>query len=109
MVKETEPKTSAIQVEVTFCAWPDNTFGEARSSVTFQESLETGATFTDLVHQLASRYPALPNTIIDVSRQQLYGDIVVIVNGKFLEMVGGLPARLADGDKVQLLPCVPGG
>ncbi len=98
-----------IQVEVTFYAWPDNTFGEARSSIAFQESLEAGATFAGLVDQLARRYPALKDTVIDGSRQQLHDDIVVIVNGKMLDMIGGLPARLADGDKVQLLPCVPGG
>ena len=98
-----------IQIEVTFCAWQDNTFGNKKSTFTLQESVSKGATLDDLFNQLIHQYSALEAAILDQASQQLHDYIIVIVNGKFFDLIGGMKARLGSGDRVQVLPCIAGG
>ncbi len=98
-----------IQVGVTFCAWQVNIFGDKESSVTLQEHIDKGATFEHLLNHLVASYPALTDTLIHPATQQLNDDIIVIINGKFLDLVGGLQTQLRHGDNIQFLPVIPGG
>lgn len=100
---------TVIQIEVTFCAWQANIFGNKQSSTTLREHIDKGATFEDLLNHLVRSYPSLKDTLIDTASQQLYDNIIVIVNGRLLDLIGGMQAHMKDGDKVQFLPCLPGG
>jgi molybdopterin converting factor small subunit len=108
-VKRVNANVTMIQIQVTFCAWPPNIFGNERSSVTLEEHIDEGGTFQDFLNHLVRSYPALKDTLIDPATEQLYDEIVAIVNGRFLDLIGGMQTHLKDGDRIEFFPCLPGG
>ncbi len=73
------------------------------------ETVKEGTTFAGLLGRLLKKYPALAGTLVDPATSQLYEYVMVTINGRFLDLVGGQDARLQAGDKIQFLPFLAGG
>ena len=98
-----------ITVEVTFHAWQAEIFGSKESPIILEESISKGMTFEYLLNRLIDRYPAIKGIIVDPSSGRVHEHVMIIVNDRILDLVGGLQARLKDGDKIHILPYLTGG
>jgi molybdopterin converting factor small subunit len=99
-----------IEVEVSFFAWQDKVLGkEKQGPAVLPEKVKEGTTFGGLLSHLVRKYPALVGTLVDPATGQLYEYVMVTINGRFLDLVGGQEVRLQAGDRVQFLPFLAGG
>jgi MoaD family protein len=67
-----------------------------------------GDTLTDLLIDLDSRYAGLRGRLI-TDEGALHRFVNVYVNDEDVRFIGGLDAKLSDGDNVTILPAVAGG
>jgi MoaD family protein len=67
-----------------------------------------GDTLTDLLADLDSRHPGLRGRLV-TEEGALHRFVNVYVNDEDVRFLGGLEAKLADGDTVTVLPAVAGG
>lgn len=98
-----------VKVEISLGAWQDKITRSEEGPAALRESLNDNTTFEGLLSLLASKYPGLVGTVIDPTGKKVYEYVVVIVNGRFLDLVGGNELCLKDGDKITLLPFLAGG
>lgn len=70
--------------------------------------LPAKATAGDLLHVLASTFPALANVLFTPSGE-LADTTIVMRNRRNIESEKGLATELADGDEVAIFPPVAGG
>ena len=99
-----------IEVEVSFFAWQDKVLGKKMPGpAMLPETVQEGTTFAGLLGHLLRKYPALAGTLVDPATGQLYEYVMVTINGRFLDLVGGQDARLQVGDRIQFLPFLAGG
>ncbi|MFH1485575.1 MAG: MoaD/ThiS family protein [Chloroflexota bacterium] len=97
-------------VKIEAFPWLSGTFGAPRSDrLILEEEIEEGATTGDLLRNLAATYRKFGELAFDEETQNLSGHITIVLNGRLLELAGGLEARLKDGDSVLLLPAFDGG
>ncbi len=66
-----------------------------------------GSTVLDVIRELVRRYPRLGEEIFE--DEGISGDIVVLVDGRPVESVGGLGRRLEGGETIVLIPPAGGG
>lgn len=66
--------------------------------------LAEGVTLRDLIQKLDSIYNGAITRSLKLDKQ-----ISILLNGQDIEHLGGLDARLADGDRVAFIPLVAGG
>lgn len=98
------------KVQVEIIPWLTRAFGaEKGGHLLLEEHLEDGAKFKDLLSQLIARYPSFGEIVLDPTSQRLQEHVTVIVNDRFLQLVGGLEAKLGEGDEVVFLPAFAGG
>jgi MoaD family protein len=64
-----------------------------------------GALFTDL----DARYPGLRGRLVADDGGELHRFVNIYVNDEDVRFLGGLDAKLSDGDGVTILPAVAGG
>jgi sulfur-carrier protein len=67
-----------------------------------------GDTLADLLTDLDSRYPGIRGRLI-TDEGTLHRFVNVYVNDEDVRFIGGLDAKLGDGDNVTILPAVAGG
>ncbi len=84
-------------------------FGALRALVGAKE-VEVGAagTVRAVLAELAATYPALGERVLDEDGD-LRGSILVLVNGRNIEFLGGVDTLLQKGDQVAVFPPVGGG
>lgn len=63
----------------------------------------------DLLNWMALSYLEFTKLVFDLEKQIIYGHILVLINGRFGELVGGIEAKLHDGDIVTFIPFYEGG
>lgn len=66
-----------------------------------------GANLGELFSDLDSNYPGIQERLIDDGKMRRF--INVYLNDEDVRFVGGLDAKLSDGDSVTILPAVAGG
>ena len=64
---------------------------------------------SDLLDGLCNRYHRFAQTVVDLDRQKLTGQVVIFLNGRNVDLVDGLDTRLTDGDTLTFIPFVEGG
>ena len=75
-----------------------------------QYELEEGASLSDLLNKLAGVHgAAFRKDVYEPGLSDVKTGFSVAVNGVFIGQLGGLDAKLADGDKVILMSLVSGG
>ncbi len=67
----------------------------------------SGETLSDLVTDLDQQYPGIAERLVDGGKLRRF--INVYLNDEDVRFVGGLEAKLSDGDNVTVLPAVAGG
>ena len=67
----------------------------------------SGANLGELLTDLDSKYPGIQERLIEGGKLRRF--INVYLNDEDVRFVGGLDAKLSDGDNVTILPAVAGG
>ena len=99
---------SSVRLEVM--PWLSRYFGAERSGqVVLEREVSDGATVRDLLEEIASQNQEFNEVLFDAKTGSLAGHISVILNGRFLELAGGLEAKLRPGDTIRLMPAFSGG
>ena len=74
-----------------------------------EREVSEGATVRDLLDEITSRNTEYKNGPFNVRTGKLAGHLSVILNGRFLELSGGLEAKLKPGDTIRLMLGFSGG
>jgi molybdopterin converting factor small subunit len=73
-----------------------------------QHSLHDGTTARDLLEELVSQNAELQNVVFEAPGK-LTPHITLVLNGRFLELTGGLDTELHDGDYLRIMLAMSGG
>ncbi len=68
-----------------------------------------GASVLDLVDAATADAPVLRRNLLDEQLQTPKPNALILVNGKEISVLGGLDAKVKDGDEVVFVPVVHGG
>ena len=71
--------------------------------------VKDGGTVRDLLEEITSQNQEFKDVIFDAKTKRLAGHIALILNGRLVELAGGLEATLSPGDTIQLMPGFSGG
>lgn len=109
MVPDEQP-TGKIPVQLEILPWLNRYYaGGQTGRVTLELALSDGATIRELLEAASADDPQFKEMLWNARTGRVAGHIAVILNGRFVELAGGLDARLAPGDTVQLMPGFSGG
>ena len=72
-------------------------------------SISAGETICDMARQLALRDDAFRKIVFDSESQEFGAEVLVILNGSFVNPQNPAETYLREGDEVMLLPVVSGG
>ena len=87
------------------------TFADYRVITGIRETVldvDEGVTMGALLERLTSAYPKLKDAMFDESGT-LRDYIILLVNGRKIEFIGGMGTHLREGDVIALFPPVAGG
>jgi len=73
-----------------------------------REFAADGATVSELIENIESRYPGFRSQIMDGSGQ-LHRFVNIYLNDEDIRYLGGADTALKDGDQVSILPALAGG
>src|SRR5688572_3090983 len=111
-----EPQNGAITLE--YYSWlrkellgvlDDAPKGGGEGSTLATIPLRDGVTVRALLQELAADSEPFQRLVYDVEGQRLREYVTLIVNGRVVELAGGLDRRLEPGDELLLLPGFSGG
>ncbi len=71
--------------------------------------LETGATFEQIVRELAAQYPKLVGTVIHPDQKLLMASNMLNVNGQHMLQPSQMTESPQDGDRIILMSILAGG
>ena len=84
--------------------------GSGRSGrVVLEWDVADGDSVGDLLDRMSLANQGLGEVLFAGQTGKLSGHITLILNGRLLEIAGGLGARLRTGDTLRLLPTLAGG
>lgn len=99
---------SSVQVEVL--PWLSRYFAsEDHGEVVLEKELHEGATVRDILEEMTAHNQEFREVLFDPKTGKLAGHVGLILNGRFLELAGGLDSKLKSGDTLQLMPGFTGG
>jgi molybdopterin converting factor small subunit len=82
---------------------------EASDRVVLEKDVAEGARVVDLLNEVTCQRQELKRILFDEGSDGLVSHVVVVLNGRLLELVGGLDAKLKDGDTIRLIAGIVGG
>lgn len=82
---------------------------ERVARLVLEREVNDRATVRDLLEEIASQNREFKEALFNAGTGNLAGHISVILNGRFLELSGGLDAKLKSGDTVRLMLAFSGG
>lgn len=88
---------------------PDQSGSGRSGRVVLQREIGDGATVSDLLADITSQSTEFGQVLFDAQTGRLTGYVTLILNGRLLELAGGLEAELKPGDTLRLLPTLAGG
>ena len=99
---------SHVRLEVL--PWLARYFGTEQSGrVVLEREVSDGTTVSDLLEDVTSQNQELQEVLFDTQTGRLTGYVTLILNGRLLELAGGLEAELRPGDTLRLMPTLAGG
>jgi molybdopterin converting factor small subunit len=97
-------------VRLEILAWLSRYFGvESSGRVVLEREVTQGTTVGDLLAELISQNRELRDVCFDPQSGRPTGHVTFVLNGRFLELAGGLEAELSPGDTIRLMPTLGGG
>ena len=100
--------SNVLHIEVM--PWLSRYFGAERyERVILERKVSDGATIRDLLEEITSQHQASKEILFDSKTGKLAGHVSLILNGRFLELAGGMEAKLKPGDTIRLMPGFSGG
>ena len=97
-------------VRVEIMSWLRRYFGaEGSERVVMEKRVPDGMSVGELMKEIAARNRALGELLFDPETGRWTGHVSLILNGRFLELSGGLEASLRDGDLLRVMPVFAGG
>ena len=98
------------RVRLEIMPWLSRYFGaDGSGRVILDREVRDGATVSDLLEEIASQNPELREVLFAAKNRRLPGHIILILNGRFVQLAGGLDATLRSGDTIRLMPTLGGG
>jgi len=82
---------------------------EHAGGLVLEREVHEGATVRDLLEEIASPNQEFREALFNARTGDLADYVCLILNGRLLELSGGLEARLRPGDNVRLMPGFSGG
>jgi len=83
--------------------------GKGVGSIVFDKETEEGATVGDVIRKLAAEHQVFGDIFLDSKTDKLSGQVVILLNDRFLEALKGLDTNIKDGDIIRLFPVIAGG
>jgi molybdopterin converting factor small subunit len=77
--------------------------------VVLEREVNEGTTVRDLLEEVTSQNREFEESLFNASTGNLAVHVSLILNGKFLELSGGLEATLKPGDTIRLMLAFTGG
>jgi molybdopterin converting factor small subunit len=97
-------------VKLEYYSWlAKELVGAAESGATVEVALPDDRTVRSLLAGLAADWPKFAELVYDLEGRRLREYATLIVNGRVVDLVGGLDARLQPDDHLLLLPGFSGG
>lgn len=106
--RASDPDDAAVTIE--YFSWLCRELGMGdRRRVVVELSIAPESTVRDLLTGLARESEPFQRTVYDLEGSRLREYVTLIVNGRLVDLAGGLDARLQPGDQLTLLPGFSGG
>jgi len=83
--------------------------GQGTGRVILERKVGNETTIRNLLEELTSENCELGPVLFDATTGQLGGHICLILNGRLVELAGGMETKLRPGDTVLLMPGISGG
>jgi hypothetical protein len=97
-------------VQLEIMPWLSRYFDAQRGGrVRLERAIGTDCTVRDLLQELVSENSELCEVLFDRRTGKLTPHVSVVLNGRFLELAGGLDAGLQPGDDLRLMLAMSGG
>jgi len=97
-------------VRVEILPWLSQRFDpESVGQVILEREVRDGTTVRDILEEIALQNQEFKEILFDARTGRLAGYIGLILNGRYLELAGGLDTRLKPGDTIRLMPGFSGG
>jgi molybdopterin converting factor small subunit len=75
----------------------------------FTLNLEHNVPLSEAIKKASDELPKLSRVLLDSDREIASSNVLILVNGKDISVLGGLKTLLKDGDEVILVPVLHGG
>jgi len=99
-----------MQVTIEVLAWLRPKLGyQDAAKVILASDIAADETVGSLFARLAAESPGFGEHVYAAAEDRVHEHVTVLLNGRAVELVGGTRARLADGDRLVLLPGFAGG
>ena len=97
-------------VRLEIMPWLSRYFAAGRyGRVVLEREVRDGATVGDLLNEVTAHNREFREIIFDARTGRLVGYLSLVLNGRFVELAGGLEAPLKPGDTLRLMPGFSGG
>ena len=101
---------SACCVRVEIMSWLRRYFdAEGSERVVVEKRVRDGMSVRELLEEIAAQNRAFGEMLFDPETGRWTGHVSLILNGRFLELSGGLEAKLRDRDVLRVIPVFAGG
>lgn len=97
-------------VKIEIYPWLSSAFGSKRPErLVLNQEIAEDETMGSLLKRLADAHKEFATLAFDERVGDLSGHVSIIINGRLMELAGGLEAKLKDEDLILLLPAFDGG
>jgi molybdopterin converting factor small subunit len=99
-----------ISIKLQAFAWISSAMGTAvNQNQTSKKQLQEGATLFDLFTQIAAEFPEFKEKVFDPQSGQISDQVMIIANGRLIQVKDFKSTVLKDKDTVVLSPVLVGG
>ena len=99
---------NSVRVEVM--PWLSRYFeAEGHGRIALEREIADGTTVRDLLEEISSYNQEFMDVLFDSSTGGLGRFMTIVLNGRLLELAGGLETKLKPGDTILLMAALAGG
>jgi len=101
-----------MNVEVEIFPWLSERLGGSdhlTRNLKWRVDIAAKSTVGDVMARLATEREGFRRFVFDPQSRTLSDDLVVVLNNRLLNLVGGLDAELSDGDRLAIIQALAGG